>query len=170
MHHRVNWIQSVVPLFLFAAAMPGVVFGMASSRKPAENRKPDSSAVATIDTTRIDSAAHADEIDLGGMVIDHTISVLGRNFVYLFNQSWNPPPKLGDYTIVIEEKPMPTLGTLIFIKINGNYVFKRFIKPRYDAIRQVAQQAAAVVLSYVENYRQIERQLDGEDMSGTGIY
>ncbi len=170
MHQWMKWIPSIIPVFMFAFAVPRAVCAKPGPEKPAEHRKPDSSGVAGIDTSKAGSPSDADEIDLGGLVIDHTISVLGRNFVYLFNQSWNPPATLGDYTIVIEEKPMPTLGTLIFIKINGNYVFKRFIKPRYDAIRQVAQEAAAVALSYVENYRQIERQLDGDDMSGTGIY
>ena len=122
------------------------------------------------DSANAGAASEQDSVGLGGLVIDHTISALGRNFVYLFNQNWNPPSNIGSYTIVIEEKPMPTLGTLILMKINGNYVFKRFVQPRYDAIRVVAQSAAAFALSYVENYKQIEKQLDGEDMRGTGIY
>ncbi len=122
------------------------------------------------DTSRAGVASESDNIGIGGLVIDHTISALGRNFVYLFNQDWNPPASLGSYTVVIEEKPMPTLGTLIFVKVNGNYVFKRFIQPRYSTIREAAREAAGIALGYAENYKQIEKQLDGEDMKGTGIY
>ncbi len=151
-----------------------ILFGVTAACKSIADHngsKVDMSVVAVArDSAVAVSGSNPDRVRITGLVIDHTISSIGRNFVYLFNQSWNPPKDIGNYTIVIDEKPLPTLGTLIMLKINGNYVFKRFIQPRYDAIRVVAQQAAALALSYVENYKQIQKQLEGEDMKGTGIY
>ena len=107
---------------------------------------------------------------IGGLVIDHTQSKWGRDFVDLFNKSFDPPEKFNDYTIVIEEKPLPQFGTLILMKVNGNYVYQRFIQPRYQTIKLNAEQASGIALQYLANYQQIQKDLQGEDLKGTGIY
>ena len=109
-------------------------------------------------------------LSIGGLVIDHTQSKWGRDFVDLFNKSFNPPDKFNDYTIVIEEKPLPQFGTLILMKVNGNYIYQRFIQPRYQTIKLNAEQASSVALQYLANYQQIQKDLQGEDLKGTGIY
>ena len=107
---------------------------------------------------------------IGGLVVDHTQSKWGRDFVDLFNKSFDPPQQINNYTIVIEEKPLPQFGTLILIKANGNYIFQRFIQPRYETIKANAEQATGIALQYLANYQQIQKDLQGEDLKGTGIY
>ncbi len=110
------------------------------------------------------------QLEIPDIVIDRTRSPIGEDFVDLFNQSFNPPNKGESYNIAIEEKPLPGLGALVFVKVNGTPVFKSFLQPRFGSIRTVAQKAAGIVSAYVADYQQIQKNLDGEDMSGTGIY
>ena len=88
----------------------------------------------------------------------------------MFNKSFDPPQQINDYTIVIEEKPLPQFGTLILMKVNGNYIFQRFIQPRYHTIKVNAEQATGIALQYLANYQQIQKDLQGDDLKGTGIY
>ncbi len=123
------------------------------------------------DSTKTTQNKYSDEsLAIGGLVIDHTQSKWGRDFVDLFNKSFDPPQQINDYTIVIEEKPLPQFGTLILMKVNGNYVFQRFIQPRYHTIKVNAEQATGIALQYLANYQQIQKDLQGEDLKGTGIY
>ena len=124
-----------------------------------------------LDSTKTTQNKDSDEsLAIGGLVIDHTQSKWGRDFVDLFNKSFGPPQQINDYTVVIEEKPLPQFGTLILMKVNGNYIFQRFIQPRYHTIKVNAEQAAGITLQYLANYQQIQKELQGEDLKGTGIY
>lgn len=109
-------------------------------------------------------------LEIPDIVIDRTSSPMGENFVDLFNDAFNPPSNGETYVISIEERPLPWLGTLVYVKVNGEPVFKSLLQPRYSSIRQVAEKAAGVVSSYVANYQEIQKNLEGEDMSGSGIY
>lgn len=120
--------------------------------------------------SKIKASLSPENLGIGDLVIDRTRSRWGRDFVDLFNKSWNPPENINDYTIVIEERPLPRLGTVILIKVNGNYIYKRFIQPRYETIKINAKQGTEMALSYLEHYKQIQKDLEGEDLKGTGIY
>lgn len=122
------------------------------------------------DSANMQSIPDAENLGLGDLVIDHTQSKWGKDFVDLFNKSWNPPANISSYTIIIEEKPLPRFGTVILIKVNGNYIYQKFIQPRYETIELNAEQGSQLVLSYLENYRQTQKDLQGDDMKGTGIY
>ncbi len=122
------------------------------------------------DSTNAADAQDPGNLGIGDLVIDHTQSKWGRDFVDLFNKYWNPPANIHDYTIIIEEKPLPRFGTVILIKVNGNYIYQRFIQPRYETIKANAEQGTQFALSYLENYNQIQRNLEGQDLKGTGIY
>ncbi len=110
------------------------------------------------------------DVEIPGLVVDRTRSPIGEQFFRIFNQDWNPPSKGETHNITIEEKPLPGLGALVLVKVDESYVFKKFLQPRYDTVKKAAEAAAAVVSNYVENYREIQRNLEGKDMSGTGIY
>jgi len=112
----------------------------------------------------------SEDFGLGGLVVDETFSKIGHDFYDLFYSNWESPKNVKDYTITISEKPLPQLGTQITIKVNDTPVFQRFIQPRYEIIQEMAQQGLAVSYSYLENYKKIQKELQGEDMSGTGIF
>jgi len=109
-------------------------------------------------------------MDLGGIIIDETISKMGQDFYRYFNNNWNDPGTNENFNIYISEKPTPGMGNMIIIKINYEEIFKNRISPQQQVIESLAEYAINQSQQYIRNYEEITKQLEGEDMSGTGIY
>jgi curli production assembly/transport component CsgE len=101
--------------------------------------------------------------------MDETISKLGRDFYELFFTNWSPGTNL-DYILKIIEKPAPGTRTLVSVEINDNLVFQQFLQPKYDYIETLAEYAVNVSNEYLQNYNQLQKQLNNEDLQGEGIY
>ncbi len=110
------------------------------------------------------------DIEIEGLIVDQTQTKLGHDFYDIFYKNWQPPQNSGNFTIIIDEKPLPQLGTQVTIKINDTDVFQQILQPRYDIIERLANYGVELSMNYVLNYQQIQRQLSGNDMSGTGIF
>ena len=110
------------------------------------------------------------EIEIDGLLVNNTKTKNGNDFYELFFRDWIAPVNARNYTIFINEKPYRVTTTMIEIKINETVVFQSFLQPRIDIIEGIAQQSIARTQVYLENYEQIVKQLEGEDLSGTGIY
>ena len=111
-----------------------------------------------------------DRIEIEGIVVDATQTKIGRDFYDLFYQIWNPPATLPKLTITISETPLPSLGTRVTVKVQDNIVFQRFLQARYDVIEQNAEYAVDRATRYLQVYEQLQRDLKGDDLMGTGIY
>lgn len=109
-------------------------------------------------------------MDLGGLVIDETISKMGQDFYRYFNKHWNDPRTSKNFNIYISEKPAPGMGNMIIVKINYEEIIKNKISPKQKLIESLAEYAINQSQQYIRNYEKITKQLEGEDMSGTGIY
>lgn len=107
---------------------------------------------------------------LNNLVMDETLSKMGRDFYRFFNDNWDPPQTDQSFTIYINEMPSPGMGNMIQIKINYEEIFKQRISPKQEYIKQLARMAVQRAGNYIANYEQIKQQLEGEDMEGTGIY
>jgi curli production assembly/transport component CsgE len=108
-------------------------------------------------------------MEITGLIMDETISKLGRDFYDLFFTKWNPSSD-EDYILKIIEKPAPGTRTLVSVEINDNMVFQQFLQPKYDYIEALADYAVGVSNEYLQNYTQIQNQLDNEDLQGEGIF
>jgi curli production assembly/transport component CsgE len=108
-------------------------------------------------------------LEITGLVMDETISKLGRDFYELFFTNWSPGTNL-DYILKIIEKPAPGTRTLVSVEINDNLVFQQFLQPKYDYIETLAEYAVNVSNEYLQNYNQLQKQLNNEDLQGEGIY
>ncbi len=110
------------------------------------------------------------DIEIDGLIVDETVTKMGRDFYQVFYSNWEAPPNFRDYTLKLSEKPMRGIGTMIIIEINDQVVAESPLQPRYDIIESIAKQAVQVCYNYLMNYEQIQRDLSGEDLSGSGIY
>ena len=110
------------------------------------------------------------DIEIEGLIVDQTQTKIGHDFYDLFYSNWQPPDNFGDYTIIIEEKPLPQLGTQVTIKINDNEIFQQILQPRYDVIEAMAQYGVELSFNYIQNYEAIQKQLAGDDLQGSGIF
>lgn len=110
------------------------------------------------------------DIELNGMIVDQTQSKWGKDFFDLFNSGWIPPEITASYTITIGEKMLPGLKTQIIININGDDIYQNFIQPRYDNIVEAASEVIEIASMYLKNYEEIQAEIQGTDLKGTGIY
>lgn len=112
----------------------------------------------------------SESFDLDGLVIDETISKVGHDFYTLFYENWKAPEKITDYIINISELPSPGMGSVIIIKINDEIIFNNRISPKQDLIESLAGMAIQISSNYLVNYQEMKSELEGGDMSGSGIF
>ncbi len=110
------------------------------------------------------------EIEIDGLLVDDTKTKAGRDFYDLFFTGWEPPADAKNYSITISEKPFRLTSTLIVVTINDNIVYQGILQPRQDLIEALSVDAISTTLEYLENYEEITKQLNGDDLAGSGIY
>lgn len=90
-----------------------------------------------------DSAAIEDEIS--GFNIDQTITRTGHDFARFMSEYRNLNYPDSDYNLTIQERPSARWGNLIWITYNNKTVFRRFISPSTNNIRQLAEEASQMI-------------------------
>jgi curli production assembly/transport component CsgE len=113
---------------------------------------------------------NVNEVEIDGLLVDDTKTKAGKDFYDLFYSKWEAPENAKDYTITISEKPFRLTSTIITVSINDNYVYQSFLQPRLDIIEATTEDAILYTQSYLSSYAEIMKQLNGEDMSGSGIF
>lgn len=112
----------------------------------------------------------SDEIEVSGLVIDETITKLGKDFYDLVYTKWESIAPPSNLSVFISEKPMPSLGSQISITVDDNLIFQQVIRPNEETLNELSDYAVSVLNDYFTNYEQIQKDLTGDDLKGTGIY
>lgn len=110
------------------------------------------------------------ELEIDGLLVDDTKTKTGKDFYDLFYGSWEAPKDAKNFTITISEKPFRLSSTLIVVSINDTPVYQSVLQPRQDIVEGLSQDAISTTQSYLANYEEIMKQLNGDDMVGTGIF
>lgn len=95
-------------------------------------------------------------LDLGGLVVDETLTPHGRIFYTDFFDVWEAPPVEGFYTVRVQERPTPGRGTLVEVFVNDDVTFRTRLQPQ-TPIAEQALQAARRTYAYVRSGRGILR-------------
>lgn len=120
------------------------------------------------DSEEAESGSLALEID--GLIVDETRTRAGRDFYEAFFANWVPPQGARDFNITIRERPGMARTTSIEVSLNELTVFQANLQPRYDIIVALAEAALARTYRTLLNYEEIQQQLGGDDMEGSGIF
>ena len=110
------------------------------------------------------------EMELDGLLVDLTKTKGGKDFYDLFYSSWEAPAGARNFTITISEKPYRLSTTFISVSINENVVYENVLQPRLDILEYMKDDAISATQMYLINYEEIMRELNGDDLSGSGIY
>ncbi|QJD59339.1 curli production assembly protein CsgE [Pseudomonas sp. gcc21] len=99
-------------------------------------------------------SAQADEAELSGFIIDHTISRTGQEFYRYFSERITD---IGDpdFNLVIKERPSARWGVLIWVEQDGTLLYRQFMQPSLSDVRDTAYAAADFVVDSI-NRRKIE--------------
>lgn len=82
---------------------------------------------------------------LTGIVINRTITVLGKDFYHYFVTAWRNKDGDNRYTITIYERPSARWGSEIWIDYQRNQMFHTFLSPARQAARKVSEEAVDIV-------------------------
>lgn len=110
------------------------------------------------------------DMEIDGLIMDETMTKVGRDFYDMFFSVWIAPEKVKNYTVTIKEMVMPGLATEISVLVNESLVFKQKVQPRYDVLEQMTKYANQKVVQYLNNYEKMKAQLGGDDQQGSGIF
>lgn len=134
-------------------------------------KRPPTSLIKLIDDVVKQTRTADDvEIEIDGLLVDDTKTKMGKDFYDLFYGNWEAPPGAKNYTITVSEKPFRLTSTLIVVSINENLVYQSILQPRQDVVEALSFEAISMTQSYLINYEEILKQLNGDDMAGSGIY
>ena len=94
-----------------------------------------------------------------GLVVDETRTTVGRDFYDVFYEAWQAPEGSVNYTVVVEEQPVPSLGTRVIVRINDDVAFDTRLQPRYDQVREAALAAVMYAQRALANAAPLSRGL-----------
>jgi len=86
---------------------------------------------------------------LGGVVLNRTITVMGKDFYQYFAATWRTKDTGGHYSVSVHERPTAIRGSEIWVQFGQTRVFHAFLSPARSAVRQVSRQAADLVYERV---------------------
>ena len=80
-------------------------------------------------------------LEIDGMVHDETRSKVGREFYGQFYSEWEAPPQARNYSIRVMEAPGPNPGTMVFIEVNQEVVFRFQLQPSDNRLEDAGKYA-----------------------------
>ncbi|MGM0589416.1 MAG: CsgE family curli-type amyloid fiber assembly protein [Bacteroidota bacterium] len=99
-------------------------------------------------------------LEINGLIINETRSKIGDQFFNVFYQHWQAPDKAPDFMLTIEEKPMPSMGTLVTVLIDNTAIFQTKLQPRYQVIEQQALRAVTISYQTLEQRMETANQIN----------
>ena len=94
---------------------------------------------------------HAREIELGGLLLDNSISRQGHEFASKISQYWREVPDSSGKNLLVKEVIVPQAGTLLTLLYDNKVVYSTYMGRRQVPIDQKVQQAMFIVLDAVAN-------------------
>ncbi len=110
------------------------------------------------------------DIEIDGLIIDQTQTKIGRDFYDYFYAKWEAPLFIKNYNIYVKERPLPKMGSWIFIEAHEQQVFRQVLRPRAADIEESAKKAAEYVHNFLLKYEEMKKELGNDDMQGDGIH
>lgn len=89
-------------------------------------------------------------MEIDGLIVDETITRIGRDFYAEFFRLWQRPPGAVNFTVVVEEQPMPGMGTRILVRVNDELSFQTQLQPRLEMIEGAAWQGVGYTYRFVQ--------------------
>jgi curli production assembly/transport component CsgE len=94
---------------------------------------------------------HAEELNLGGFVVDQTISRVGHLFYDALVNNWEVPQDIG--VINVREMPNAFTGNVIWVEINGVTIFSNRMGTRAVGIEEKALSVREIIIAYNEQQK-----------------
>ncbi|WP_446731615.1 curli production assembly/transport protein CsgE [Pseudomonas sp. OTU5201] len=108
-------------------------------------------------------AAHAEEDEFMGFIVDYTISHIGHDFYRSFSERLRDTSKL-DFNLVVRERPDARWGSLIWVEYEQRVLYRQFLPPNTAELKPAAYAAADMVLEAIAQQKLQRLLQDTHDM------
>jgi curli production assembly/transport component CsgE len=134
--------------------------------------QPAAKAPATLPTAQVEEALRlllradsANQLrargpESAGLVLDQTITKLGRDFFDLFYVAFEPPAGSADYTIAITERPGRFGSALVALTVNDVDLLEIPLSPQYEQMAGAASEAVTAAQGLLLENQRVSRQLE----------
>lgn len=112
----------------------------------------------------------SDEVEIGSLVLNKTLTRTGTEFYKSFFELWLSLEHMEPVHIRVNETPSARWGSIITIWVDEELCFKTRLANRAKSATEVAEQAVQQVMTVLVT-RKIQQQQDGDngDLSGDGL-
>jgi curli production assembly/transport component CsgE len=83
----------------------------------------------------------------GGLVLDATVTVLGREFFSAYADAWRELDREQRYSVTIHEAPTARFGSTIRVQARGRTAYQTLLRPNRLAARELAQTVAGDIFN-----------------------
>jgi curli production assembly/transport component CsgE len=88
------------------------------------------------------------EEGINGLIIDNTLTIIGRDFYEYFSRYWSDQGLMDNYNLAVCEQPTARFGSRITVEWYGRELFQVFLTPTRSNIELSAKQAALAISRY----------------------
>lgn len=88
---------------------------------------------------------HLDEPGLAGILVDRSVTIMGKTFYRHFSQLAMQHPLLSRTTLTFHERPDARWGSQLWITENRKVLFRTQLSPRLGDSEQLAREATSIV-------------------------
>ncbi|KZN51928.1 hypothetical protein N476_00980 [Pseudoalteromonas luteoviolacea H33] len=103
---------------------------------------------------------HHEEVELGGLVMDQSISRFGYQFYYDFSQLWREVPNTSGVNITIKETVLPRAGTRLDVRMNRHLVYSTAMGRRGGSLDERVEAALFAVMDAMASAQHQQRSPD----------
>jgi curli production assembly/transport component CsgE len=116
------------------------------------------------------SPVFSDEVEIGDLVLNKTLTRVGMEFYKAFSDRWSSPEKMGGIHIRVSEVPSARWGSIISVWAGEELCFRTRLSSRVRNMDEVSEQAVRQVMATLVA-RNIQRQQNGDngDLVGDGL-
>ncbi|GAA6171452.1 hypothetical protein NBRC116592_11220 [Colwellia sp. KU-HH00111] len=91
-------------------------------------------------------SANTSELEIGGLLLDNTISRQGKEFAYKFSQLWQDLPHSDGINVQIKEQVIPRSGTKLTVNMNNTLIYVTYMGRRQEPIKSRVEQAMLILI------------------------
>lgn len=103
-----------------------------------------------------------------GFLLNQTMTPMGHRFYQDFCAFWTPPENFKYPNITITERFNPQWGSLVWISVDDDVVFQKFLSTRNEVVEDVAKRAVETVWKYLLQREILKKYQKSNDLLGEG--
>ncbi|WP_440053860.1 CsgE family curli-type amyloid fiber assembly protein [Pseudoalteromonas sp. T1lg65] len=109
--------------------------------------------------------APASDVEIGGLVIDQSISRFGHQFYFQFSQLWRDVPNTSGVNVTIKETVLPRAGTKLEVLMNNEVVYATAMGRRNDSIDERVETSLFAIMDAMAK---LQFQQGSPDLAASG--